>query len=1063
MTINDNHRHKPHSRLDRVGAAIRLVMNSSDHEFHQVKDGSDSLGFLDFEGIDNSDNNFHKNSLRTSTGDRRSKVLGNSPGSKRCSSIDVFFDVFSNNDDSDDELIHHHHNYNYDHRFRMAFENINPLQRNQYTSKQSPKQHQSSDSSNTFHSLESSSSNSTSGTTRQHHFFTSFSFPQKHHTSSSSTTLESAETFSASPKSAPKSAPAAAESAIGMAVSSPGPSTSSFSSSLESPFLSSASPSTSSPTSSANSSPYSTSISKFNNIDSFQQKYILNSSSTVDDSSSFHTANGSLSNVDLFQNSAFTPTSQQHTLKNQSTRPNDTIIKSSRKKSISSLVLIPPPSLADHYGAYESASSSPTSSLNVAASPTTMEKTCNVLGGPFKRTSRNKARTYSITSLASAAYSSNTECFSPSLNKPGFSDDSSVWSFDYKSLGEPTFATLKSSPTLSPSTPSTATPRKRKTDRKSKNRLSLSETSDFATSPPHSIETLKKYSSVHLDDYPSFIKSLPSPSTKTSHKASSKVKHIKALSKSLILNHSENSPSLDQISIPYSTIPESFALPSSVPTTPKNYTASLLPPDHPLVLAAAATARTLGHKSSMPILADSATSGRANPSNLRKMSMPSLNQQQHIQQLRKNIRNTGDAGYELDTNQASSLDIPSNSKLDSELHSHSAGRSSSKPLRHRLSIASLSNLAALAHSQGSSNHPAAQNFNNDTCSISDCSKMTEISSSSSITNGKHSSGSNGKGSKGKEFESKFTPIVRLFKRKTGANENGSSSKYKFFHKSSNASQRSNTPEDNSSTMDLQSVKSEEEGRSVARKPVRKDSLLDITTILNSQPSKWEDDPLIEQYFQEADDDKESKTGNSGEDSSLKNGTQRQGSVDKASKDGCNSSRSGSGTLSTFSSALFAGKTIDEGSSSSSRNGSNNKNRYRDTEAKDRTDKLMAQRRELEQNIRGLKTEINGLRELIETNKETSRQKKQGVFKNSISSLDSPTQSTLTPSKSFHGAHNDNVEQLQRNALESTLKKKYAELEIVQRKNHEVGVLLSRAWKRRRNEGGGEFWVHSVSS
>lgn len=595
--------------------------------------------------------------------------------------------------------------------------------------------------------------------------------------------------------------------------------------------------------------------------------------------------------------------------------------------------------------------------------------------------------------------------------------------------------------------------------------------------PVSDILNSKRRSSVSLSSEPlnqenpsSFQESDLSPAVASSTSA---VRHIKAFSKSFLMKHNSTTGttrSLEQHSVPYSTIPESSVLPSTVPTAHKNSAPSTLAPDHPLVLAATATARTLGHKSSMPVLMEYGNDGSAlsnvtsNPSNynsFRKRSMPSF-----TASLRDELMGSTSSAFDSppkplqsDTHINSNLDSGTPSSAPdlnaSGTHSHvhtgvpqpgpstfnTIPRSRSGPLsaalgnlHHRASVASFSNLTSMSNFS-SLNFP--QDALNHASNNTNPSTPNNVSPPAVKPNDSESSNSN-----------KFT-IARLFKRRTAsatttADEgsfHSTFSKHKFFHRSSGQRSVSVTdiPEESTSTENVLR-------KGVSRKPVRKNSLLDIPTIPSIHPGKWEDDPLIEQYFQGDEEKEHTDTENKPLTASTKVSSTATPSVPAKNTSRRLSVEPNSKHYSDIERMIAESNSYDEDI---------NLNEPSD---QDRADVLQTKTRFLERKVVSLKNDIDGLRTIIEQERmkeeELERKKKEIDFKNIGSSL-----------STSHSKEGAGLSSIQRQALENTLTKKMQELDYTQRICHEAGVLLSRAYKKRKNGGGAatEFWVQSISS
>lgn len=286
-----------------------------------------------------------------------------------------------------------------------------------------------------------------------------------------------------------------------------------------------------------------------------------------------------------------------------------------------------------------------------------------------------------------------------------------------------------------------------------------------------------------------------------------------------------------------------------------------------------------------------------------------------------------------------------------------------------------------------------------------------------------------------------------------------------------------------------------------RKPVHKNSLpsIPLSSVRGEDINvNWEEDPLLEQYFPAPEEDDTTKTKPSipGKRGDRRRGIEehRRRLVKQEEDEKAEKQR----TRQQWIKQKTSGKPDDAD--------------------KDRADKLYVEKRELESQVRDLKKEIAGLQKAIEKEmqleEDEERRRKQNGFKRStdLSLQHSPTPSNSSESNlsstssstssgtgitSMSGASNSthslfrlakasktlfpqqlsggsdsrarsssvSLSHIRRQALEHTLTEKLADFELAQKKSHEVGILLSRAYKRRRNTGssGAEFWIHSISA
>lgn len=889
---------------------------------------------------------------------------------------------------------------------------------------------------------------------RQTQTFTSFSFLQSPYNLSSPSNTESLPTPQTDHLPPPLSN-------IGIATCSSDISSSSLSSSLRSSSPSpSSTPSSTSPFSSANSSPYSTSIPKFGSTDVTSHKIILESSPEADDSCSFHTASGSPSNVDSFQ-IPIIPTPLASPTKNSHSFDLMNKEKYGAQKTLPFFLSQVTAGRDQMASSSTSKPSSSFSSMANAAPSLGLEKPSTNLGGSFHNTTSHDATTCPIINLASSPC--NNDMFY--YFHGGNSEISSPGSAVCKSANDPTFATLKSSPSLSLSSSSTLTPHKNQSERIARNRLSLSSALFTPSSTPQTPESSKRASrrnSLNISfDYSPISGKLLSASIIDSHDKHVPTPQSKRRSQSFNVKYPEYLSPFDQLTAPSYTNPNAIIIPSAPPASnvsEKSETFTENPYD-PLTKSAS---QTLGQKTSMPTLKESgsnpSTSSTIFPS-FRKSSMPILGTRSSNVTIRKGYSTSRDSGHSSESTDKLSIKNPMNPLLASGFCSNSKTSSPapSKSFAKRMSVSSFAHFHASTSSFDISNHA----INSSNASVNQASKHAKPAQT-------------------KDSESKFTPITRLFKRKNNSSNNNNNdnnnnnnneetalisptSKNIFsFNKSGHLSKNSKASSEKTSSTEPENVK-----RSLSRKSSKKNSKLDIPIMPNVHPGKWEKDPLIEHYFKDNTEIIEPARKQSGGSALLANTFN---SLFKSEDKPFNIIEEPSRRPGNVGEHRNMG-SIGSISYLSEEPGSHHHtiaSSPLDKEAADHSDKLLMEQRALEAKAKDLKTEINNLRTLIEKGRssedEAKRKKKEVNFKSSImahspSSSSGNNKSNFTDLGSGIKISGSNGH----SALEETLSHKFAELESVQKKAHEAGVLLSRAWKKRRNDGGTDFWINNMSS
>lgn len=350
---------------------------------------------------------------------------------------------------------------------------------------------------------------------------------------------------------------------------------------------------------------------------------------------------------------------------------------------------------------------------------------------------------------------------------------------------------------------------------------------------------------------------------------------------------------------------------------------------------------------------------------------------------------------------------------------------------------------------------------------------------------------------------KKTGLLRIFSVKHRGNlnsigSNGSSTSTRqrlasAFHKRNTETSVSlsniQVHQQNQSVGDLASV-SNQYKKPVNRKPVRKNSLPTI----HLSTGAWEQDPLLEEYFKVDHSSSANET--------IEEGDEHNDELDVQFPNSKGHLRKSSGKL----------NLQQELQRKASISGMKSEKESTPEELDDRAAQLHSRRKELDGQIRELKKEITGLKTIIDKEiaeqEEAMRKKRQEEILSKVysevsgttasgntainttpsspsPSTDSQVSATSSNSKvsvstaatssdghistSLHQAgvsesESKDLALLQRKALEKTLSEKLATLEATERECHNVGVLLSRACKRRRECGAGaaEFWVQSVT-
>ncbi|VVT48583.1 uncharacterized protein SAPINGB_P001850 [Magnusiomyces paraingens] len=265
--------------------------------------------------------------------------------------------------------------------------------------------------------------------------------------------------------------------------------------------------------------------------------------------------------------------------------------------------------------------------------------------------------------------------------------------------------------------------------------------------------------------------------------------------------------------------------------------------------------------------------------------------------------------------------------------------------------------------------------------------------------------------------------------------------------------------------------------SLMRKPVHKNSLptIPLSSVRGDISVNWEQDPLLEQYF-----DSESLADNAKAPFIPPKRGNRQRDIDEHRRRIQQEAEREKEEREKNRKAWFQQKTEQTTSN--------------EELEKDRAEKLLSEKRKLEDDVRGLRKEIEGLKRAIQKEiqqeEEAERKRKQNGFKRFAETLIIPEPFDSRPSTASSGSvysssvkslssksnakttndpeprpESSSLSVIRREALERTLTEKLSVFEITQKKSHEVGILLSRAYKKRRDVGssGAEFWIHSVSA